>query len=104
MHEKKTSLVIGCPKYYSIYFVILVVLFIKLHNRRGLVTGSYLVWYGACRFILESFRQEKYILKLGSIPVSKLMAGVMVLVGIVIIVLAIRGKTSTKPVENKKKE
>jgi len=74
-------------------FAVLIILFFKFNNKRGLVTGSYLVWYGVVRFILESFRQEKYILKLGVLPISKLLAGLMVVVGVVIIVLSVLGKT-----------
>lgn len=82
--------------------VVLIILFFKFNNKKGLVTGSYLIWYGVCRFILESFRQEKYILKLGTLPVSKLIAGVMVVVGTIIVVLAVIGKTSKKQLEKSK--
>ena len=43
--------------------------------------------------IIYIFRQEKYILKLGVLPISKLLAGVMVVIGVVIIVLSVLGKT-----------
>lgn len=83
--------------------IILIILFIKLNKKRGLTTGAYLVWYGVCRFILESFRQERYILHLGSLPISKLIAGLMVVIGITLIVLSLLGRLeSDKSFQNKK--
>lgn len=82
--------------------IVLFVLFIKLNKKPGLVTGAYLVWYGVVRFILEAFRQERYILKLGNLPVSRLMAGVMIIVGITFIVLSLFGKTENNKVVKQK--
>lgn len=81
--------------------VILILLLFKFRNKKGLVTGAYLVYYGIVRFLLEGFRQEKYILRLGSLPISKVLSAVMVVAGIIMICFSIWGY---KIIRNKSKE
>ena len=61
-------------------------------EKKGVVVATYLIYYGAVRFFLEGLRTEKYILRIGALPVSKLMAGLMVVAGIVILVVVLAGK------------
>ena len=70
---------------------LLIFLLIKFRNKKGLTTGAYLTYYGVVRFILEGFRQEKYILRLGTIAVSKLLSAIMIVVGIAMIIYSIWG-------------
>lgn len=75
---------------------LLIFLLIKFRNKKGLTTGAYLLYYGVVRFILEGFRQEKYILRLGVLPISKLLSLVMVFVGVGMIIYAIWGSKILK--------
>ena len=63
-------------------FILLISLFFIKKRKNGMVVASYLCYYGTVRFILEGLRDEEYILRLGTAPISKIMSGVMVLVGL----------------------
>ena len=67
-------------------FLILALIFL-CSNKKGLPTSLYLIYYGAVRTFLETFRQEEYILRLGNIAVSRLFSMVMIIVGIVLFVI-----------------
>ncbi len=56
-------------------------------NKKGLPTATYLVYYGTVRTILEQFRQEEYILKLGNIAISRLFSVLMIVIGIVLFII-----------------
>ena len=78
-------------------FVLLLFLFIKFRKSYGIATGAYLIYYGTIRFCLEPLRDSEFILRLGVVPISQLMSGLMVLIGITIIVIVlIRNKKQTK--------
>ena len=78
-------------------FVLLLFLFIKFRKSYGIATGAYLIYYGTIRFCLEPLRDSEFILRLGVVPISQLMSGLMVLIGITIVVIAaIRNKQKTK--------
>lgn len=64
-------------------------LFWFVKKPKGLVVGSYLLYYGVVRFILEPRRQTEYILKLGSIQISRLMSALMLGAGLVILAVVI---------------
>ena len=71
-------------------------IFIKSKNE-GYATASYLVYYGIVRASLELLRQEEYILRLGSLPVSWLMSIVMIAFGITLfIIFKLRDKKRNK--------
>lgn len=70
-------------------FAILIFVFLKFRKYLGITTGSYLIYYGIVRFFLEPLRDPEFILRLGKLPVSQLMSGVMVIAGIVIVVLSV---------------
>jgi len=80
-------------------FVILICIywFVK---QKGLAVGGYLVYYGIVRFFLEPRRQADYILKAGTIQISRLMSLIMFLIGIAILIYVIVKKYT----RNKKKE
>ena len=58
-------------------------------KKDGYTTGFYLLYYGAVRTVLEKFRQEAFILKIGSIPVSLLVSVVIFVSGLVILTISI---------------
>ncbi len=67
-------------------FVFLALIFL-CSNKKGLPTAMYLIYYGLVRTILETFRQEEYILRLGNIAVSRLFSIMMIVIGIVLFVI-----------------
>lgn len=69
-------------------FVILLIIYLKTKNK-GVTTASYLMYYGTLRAILEPMRQTKYILKLGSVPVSLLISVCMALIGLGLLIYCI---------------
>lgn len=71
-------------------------------NKKGLPTATYLIYYGTVRTILEQFRQEEYILKLGNIAISRLFSFVMILAGIALFVVVLL-KSKKRGVANEKK-
>lgn len=86
-------------------FVILISLFYLSKRSKGVILASYLTYYGLVRFVLESFRQERYILKWGNVPISKLCSGIMVIIGVVLfIVIFIQSRKESKGKVNYGKE
>ena len=78
-------------------FVLLLFLFFKFRKSYGIATGAYLIYYGAIRFCLEPLRDNEFILRLGGLPISQIMSGIMVLVGVTIIVtIMIKNKKKSK--------
>ncbi|MBQ8468546.1 MAG: prolipoprotein diacylglyceryl transferase [Clostridia bacterium] len=69
-------------------FVVFLIIYLKT-NKRGLVTGLYLTYYGVVRIILESRRQSQYILKWGSVPVSSLVSAAFIAAGVGILIFVI---------------
>lgn len=70
-------------------FVILILIFKNYRKMFGITTGAYLVYYGTVRFIMEPLRDSEFILTLGSSPISRIMSGVMVIVGLALIIYRI---------------
>lgn len=82
--------------HYALFFyecVINIIIFIILLNMlkkvatKGYVTGAYLIFYGAVRFLLEPLRESQYNLMLGGIKLSSLTSALVAISGIVLIVL-----------------
>ena len=71
-------------------------------KKSGLPTSLYLIYYGVVRTVLENFRQEEYILRLGNIAVSRLFSILMIAVGVVLFVLVLV-KSRKREVKNEKK-
>lgn len=68
----------------TIGFFILVTI-LRKSNIRGIVASSYLIFYGAVRFVLEGLRESEYVLNIPgtSLAVSKVVSLVIILVGVV---------------------
>lgn len=67
-------------------FVVLFILLKKI-NFKGLFSGLYFVWYGIGRLVIEGFRGDS--LYLGSLRVSQLLSGLVVLLGVVWLIIFI---------------
>lgn len=83
-------------------FILVLFLFFKFRKQFGIATGSYLVYYGTIRFILEPFRDNEFILRLGNLPISQFMSGVMVISGITIIALCVIKSKNKKHLANER--
>lgn len=81
-----------------VIFTVLVFLF-KKTNKKGLVTGIYLISYGAIRFLLEPLRMAEYNLMLFGIKLSSLISVLSIVSGIVILVLIYTKSKRGKKVE-----
>lgn len=69
-------------------FMLLLILFLKV-KPKGIVTSVYLVFYGIVRFFMEDLRQSQFILRINELPVSKLLSGAMVVIGIALFIYSI---------------
>ena len=55
-------------------------------NKKGLILGTYLIYYGVLRAILETFRDDSFILRLGSAPISQIISAMMIGGGIALLI------------------
>ena len=69
-------------------FISILIVYLKT-KKAGWATGIYFVYYGVVRLILEGRRQTEYILKWGNVPVSSLLSGLFVAIGVGIIIYLI---------------
>lgn len=70
-------------------FALLLTLLFSIKNRKGFVTSAYLMWYGAVRFVLEPLRDPRYILMIGNVPISRVMSGIMFIIGLLLLIYLI---------------
>ena len=83
-------------------FVLLLVLYNKVKTR-GIVTASYLMYYGAIRTILETRRDPKFILRLWGMPISLVVCVIMFVIGLVLLcILLARLKNNNQEKTNGK--
>lgn len=82
-------------------FMILALVYL-CSNKKGLPTAIYLIYYGIVRTVLESFRQEEFILKLGNIAISQAFSIAMIVVGVVMFVLILINARRKKVLNEKK--
>ena len=66
-------------------FIVILIVYLKT-KKSGWATGIYLTYYGTVRLILEGRRQAAYILKWGSVPVSSLVSGIFIVIGVAILI------------------
>ena len=66
----------------------------------GTLLATYFIGYGLIRVIVEGFRTDSLYL-VGSIRVSQLLSGILILVGIVLLVLIRKGVLQSKPYNGK---
>ena len=65
-------------------FFSMVILRKKIKIKTGQLTGIYLIWYGAERFLIESFRSDS--LMLGSLKMAQIVSVIFNIVGIYLII------------------
>lgn len=68
---------------------IIILLLRKKFKKTGLVTGFYLIWYGIVRYIIEKYRTDS--LMLFDAKVAMIVSGLMIIFGIVILIVSIKG-------------
>ena len=56
-------------------------------EKKGLPTATYLIYYGIVRTVLEQFRQEEYILRLGTMAISRVFSIAMIVIGVIMFTL-----------------
>ena len=62
-------------------FIILLIIRKYIKKKDGLLTYTYLIWYGIGRIIIEGLRTDS--LYIGSMRVSQLVSGIIIIIGIV---------------------
>lgn len=82
-------------------FLILSLLYL-CSDKKGLPTATYLVYYGIVRTVLEQFRQEEYILRLGSVAISRVFSVAMIVIGIAMLILVLIQARKKKVLNEKK--
>ena len=82
-------------------FLILSLLYL-CSDKKGLPTATYLVYYGIVRTVLEQFRQEEYILRLGTVAISRVFSVAMIVIGIAMFVLVLIQARKKKVLNEKK--
>lgn len=70
-----------------VLFGIFLYLILKKINLSGIISGLYLIGYGTVRCGLESIRDNHAALFIGSVKVSQLLSGLIIVAGIVIILV-----------------
>ncbi len=69
-------------------FIILLVLRRQKYVKKGQIIGTYLVWYGITRFIIEAFRTDS--LMLANIKVAQFVSVLMLIIGFYLIAVQTR--------------
>ncbi len=57
----------------------------------GQLTGFYLMWYSAGRFVIEAFRNSSYILMIGPFKIAQLTSVLLFVIGLVLFLKGLRG-------------
>lgn len=68
--------------------IILLIIRKQKYTKVGELTGTYLIWYGIVRFLIEILRQDA--LMLGPIKIAQLVSIVMIIIGLIMIIKAKR--------------
>ena len=80
-------------------FVILMVLYFKT-KKVGICTGTYFIYYGTVRVVLESLRDNEYVLRLAGLPISQILSAVFIVAGIAILVyINVKDRQKNKKIE-----
>ncbi len=83
--------------------LVLHIMFVKCYRFRGQIFASYLIWYGAERFLVEGLRSDS--LMIGALRVSQLVAIVAVIIGAALLFLLPRyDKKKREKIEQEKIE
>ena len=66
--------------------IILLIIRKQKYTKVGELTGTYLIWYGIVRFLIEILRQDA--LMLGPIKIAQLVSIIMIIIGLIMIIKA----------------
>ena len=77
-----------------IIFIVFIILINKKVTTRGIMLSLYLICYGVTRFWIEALRGDS--LYLGSVKVSQLLSGLIVVGGIVMLIIILVNKNKNK--------
>ena len=81
--------------------VVLFLVFLKT-EKTGLTTAIYLIYYGAVRLVLETFRDTKYVLTFLGLPISQIVSAIFLICGVVILIFIIAKSRKNKELHNQK--
>lgn len=70
--------------------IILLVIRRFKYIKEGQITGFYLVWYSAGRFVIEGMRDKEYNLMIGGLKVAQIVSAVLMVTGLFLIWFRIR--------------
>ena len=72
-------------------------------QKKGVTTSWYLIIYGVVRFVLEQFRDPAELLTIGNtgLRVSQVLSFVLIVLGVVLYILALKYKDKNKTETNK---
>lgn len=70
-------------------FIVLLIVRRLKYIKIGQITGTYFIWYGVGRLFIEKMRTDS--LMLGNIKIAQLLSIVMIIVGIILIVIKLKG-------------
>ncbi len=70
-------------------FALLLTLFLTVKKKKGIVVGTYFMYYGGIRFFLEMLRDERYVLRMLGLPISQVISGIMFFAGLGILIYVI---------------
>lgn len=74
-------------------FIIILTIRGLTKRKKGIVTFSYLIWYGIGRYIIEGFRTDSLYLK--KIRISQLVSIIMIIIGIIGVIIEIIKKKNS---------
>ncbi len=70
-------------------------------KKSGYSSGFYLIYCGIVRTVLESFRNEQYILRMFGLPISQICSGIMIAAGLAIFIYTlVKSKKEKRRLEN----
>ena len=70
--------------------IILLVIRRFKYIKEGQITGFYLVWYSAGRFVIEGMRDKEYNLMIGGLKIAQIVSAVLMVIGLFLIWFRIR--------------
>ena len=83
--------------------IIIILLIIRqiVKRKKGIVTYSYLIWYGIGRYIIESLRTDS--LMINTLKQAQIISLIMIIIGIVLSIFSIKKEKYNKKNKYKKK-
>ena len=77
-------------------FIILLIIRKITKRKKGIMTSSYFIWYGLGRFFIEGLRTDS--LYLLNFRISQIVSIVLVIIGIILLIISIKGEKNGKKI------